>query len=317
MFLKESLLLTKAALYSKNSKNSEILLECKTAVFYVNICYNVIYFCDQSCIFSIITPVFSVTWCFRNHYNMLICCSRNISDYYQCWKQLCCTIFLWKLWCILFFRIHRWIESSKITKKMAPSMAATVLSSPVFVLFLFVFPVFCFSNTISFTRDELLNIRQNTPQNLLPDFDYSNVLLNVVVGGAAAPMKRFRTCRRGKQAGALVKLRQRGFRTALPSIHLANLRSLPNKTDKLLLLSRINKDFSNSAALCFTETWLNDAIPDSALSLPGFQLFRADRDTESTGKSRGGGTCFYINERWCTDVTVKEDVLSRSWNTLH
>ncbi len=34
----------------------------------------------------------------------------HISDYYQCWKQLCCTISLWKL---LFFRIHRWIESSK------------------------------------------------------------------------------------------------------------------------------------------------------------------------------------------------------------
>ncbi len=35
----------------------------------------------------------------------------------------------------------------------------------------------CFSKTISFTRDELLNIRQNTPQNLLLDFDYSDVLL--------------------------------------------------------------------------------------------------------------------------------------------
>ncbi|KAL0153349.1 hypothetical protein M9458_051345 [Cirrhinus mrigala] len=69
-------------------------------------------------------------------------------------------------------------------------------------------------------------------------------------------------------------------------------------------VTRTNKDFSNSAALCFTETWLNDAIPDGALHLPGYQLFRADRDTESTGKSRGGGTCFYINERWCTDVTV-------------
>ncbi len=50
---------------------------------------------------------------FRNHNNMLICCSRNISDYYQCWKQLCCTIFLWKLWCILFFSIHRLTERSK------------------------------------------------------------------------------------------------------------------------------------------------------------------------------------------------------------
>ncbi len=180
-------------------------------------------------------------------------------------------------------------------------MAATVLSSPVFVLFLLVFPVFF---TISFTRDELLNIRQNTPQNLWTDFDYSDALLSVVVGGAAALVKHFRTRRRGKRAGALVKLRQRGFRMPLPSIHLANLRSLPNKTAELLLLSRTNKDFSNSAALCFTETWLNVVILDSALHLPGFQLFRVDRDAESTGKSHGEGTCFYINERWCTDVTV-------------
>jgi len=35
----------------------------------------------------------SVTWSFRNLSNMLICCSRNISYYYQCWKQCC---FLWK-----------------------------------------------------------------------------------------------------------------------------------------------------------------------------------------------------------------------------
>ncbi len=46
---------------------------------------------------------------FRNHNNMLIYWSRHISDYYQCWKQLCCPIFWW----IKFFRIHRWIESSK------------------------------------------------------------------------------------------------------------------------------------------------------------------------------------------------------------
>ncbi len=37
---------------------------------------------------------------FRNQYNMLICCSININYYYQCWKQFCCIIFLWKL--ILF-----------------------------------------------------------------------------------------------------------------------------------------------------------------------------------------------------------------------
>ncbi len=126
----------------------------------------------------------------------------------------------------------------------------------------------------------------------------------------------FRTHRRGKRAGALMKLRQRGLRTALPSIHLANLRFLPKKTDELLLLSWTNKDFSNSAALCFTETWLNDAIPDSSLHLPGFQLFRADRDAESTGKSRCDGTCFYINERWCTDVAVLKKMCCSDLETL-
>ncbi len=136
---------------------------------------------------------------------------------------------------------------------MAPQMA--VLCSSVFELFLFVFPVFCFINTISLTRDDLLNIRQNTPQKFFSKcFYYSDVLLDIVVGGAVALVKRFRTCRRGKRVGALVKLHQLGFRTPLPSIHLANLCSLPNKTDKLLLLSQTNKDFSSSAALCFTET---------------------------------------------------------------
>ncbi|KAK3571078.1 hypothetical protein QTP86_001733, partial [Hemibagrus guttatus] len=155
-----------------------------------------------------------------------------------------------------------------------------------------------------FTRDELLDIRQNTPHNILPVFNYSDVLLDIVVGGAVVLFKCFKKHKRGKRAGTLVKLRQCGFTMVLPSIHLVNLHSLPNKMDELLLLSRTNKDFSNSAALCFTESWLNDAIPDNELNLPGFQLLRADQVTESAGKSRGGGTCFYINERWCTDVTV-------------
>ncbi len=172
---------------------------------------------------------------------------------------------------------------------MAPLIAAFVASSAVVFMFFLVCPVFSPIPAISFTRDELLDIRKYTPPDISPDFFYSDVLLDIVVGGAAVLFRCFRTRRRGKRAGALVKLRRRGLRTLLPSIHLANLRSLPNKTDKLLLLSRLNKDFSNSAALCFMETWLNGAILDSALHLP---------------KSCGGGTCFYINERWCTDVTV-------------
>ncbi len=45
------------------------------------------------------TPVLKVTWFFRNHYNMLIWCSRNVlviiinnnnNYYFQYWKQLSC-----------------------------------------------------------------------------------------------------------------------------------------------------------------------------------------------------------------------------------
>ncbi len=41
----------------------------------------------QNWIFSIITPVFSVTWSFGNHYNMLIWCSRNLYYYYYYYYQ--------------------------------------------------------------------------------------------------------------------------------------------------------------------------------------------------------------------------------------
>ncbi len=46
----------------------------------------------QNIILSNITPVFSVTWSFRNHSNMLICCSKNIFYCYQCLKHLKLTV---------------------------------------------------------------------------------------------------------------------------------------------------------------------------------------------------------------------------------
>ncbi len=64
------------------------------------------------------------------------------------------------------------------------------------------------------------------------------------------------------------------------------------------------------------ETWVNNAIPDSPLHLPNFQLFKADRNVESAGKSCGGGTCFYINERWCTDETVLKKMCCYDLETL-
>ncbi|XP_061534240.1 uncharacterized protein LOC133403340 isoform X2 [Phycodurus eques] len=80
------------------------------------------------------------------------------------------------------------------------------------------------------------------------------------------------------------------------------LNRLNKRTSEELLL-KISKDFGRSAAMCFTETWICDAVPDGAVMLPSFHIHRADRDMESSGKTKGGGICFYINEKWCTDVT--------------
>ncbi len=46
-------------------QNCEKNLQSKIVVFYVNICWNVIYFCDQSWIFSIISPVFADFYRYR------------------------------------------------------------------------------------------------------------------------------------------------------------------------------------------------------------------------------------------------------------
>ncbi len=42
-------------------------------------------------------------------------------------------------------------------------------------------------------------------------------------------------------------------------------------------------------------------VPDSAIELTGFSVHRSDRMKELTGKSRGGGVCFFINNSWCDE----------------
>ena len=61
--------------------------------------------------------------------------------------------------------------------------------------------------------------------------------------------------------------------------------------------------------MAFSETWLLSRDTDADLSISGFgALFRLDRDAKSTGKSQGGGVCVYINQRWCSNITVRESI---------
>ncbi len=79
-FLKKSLLLTKTDFFWSK-------------IFLFEYIRNVIYFCESKLYFQHHYSSLQCHMIFRNHSNMLIYCSRNISDYYQCWKQFCCFTF--------------------------------------------------------------------------------------------------------------------------------------------------------------------------------------------------------------------------------
>lgn len=71
----------------------------------------------------------------------------------------------------------------------------------------------------------------------------------------------------------------------LPSFYLANARSLEKKFDELtaqLLSTRMD-------IAVITESWFNDRIDDSVLTIPGYVLQRRDRPT------RRGGACTFVS----------------------
>ncbi|KAK0145681.1 hypothetical protein N1851_015400 [Merluccius polli] len=75
------------------------------------------------------------------------------------------------------------------------------------------------------------------------------------------------------------------------------------------------RDFRDAAAICVTESWLSEAVPDSAVQLDGFSLHRADRTSDSL-KQRGGGVCCYINNNWCTDIKILSRTCSPELESL-
>ena len=95
---------------------------------------------------------------------------------------------------------------------------------------------------------------------------------------------------------------------------MANLRSIPNKIDEIRGLVGYNCDFRESCLLCFTETWLTPSIPSDAID--GFQLIRLDRSQATTQKSKGGGVCIYMNEKWCRNFTIRSQVCERNIELL-
>lgn len=74
-------------------------------------------------------------------------------------------------------------------------------------------------------------------------------------------------------------------------------------------------EYRESSLLCFSETWLHPSIPDSQFEVEGFTLVRSDR-TEDSGKSRGGGVCAFINDKWCRQFTIKNKICTSDVEVL-
>ncbi len=110
--------------------------------------------------------------------------------------------------------------------------------------------------------------------------------------------------KRGKRGGIRARLRANLTRPALPTLMLSNVRSLENKLDLIQLSRSTQHEARDCCVFVFTETWLNNNIPDSAIQLHGLNCYRADRDSSLSGKTRGGGLCVYINKEWCNNAAV-------------
>ncbi len=179
----------------------------------------------------------------------------------------------------------------------------------VFRMFYLFFLLFYVVDVVSITvydRDMLLNIGSSVAQ-CKPNFEFLNAG-GLFTDMASEPfvwvVQSRKRRRRRKRAGVLVRLRRRAFRPPLPTILLANVQSLDNKLCELRARISYQQETRDCCVICLTETWMSAIVPDSTIELTGFSVHRSDRAKELTGKSRGGGVCFYINNSWCNERNI-------------
>ncbi|KAL6460808.1 hypothetical protein MHYP_G00307980 [Metynnis hypsauchen] len=58
-------------------------------------------------------------------------------------------------------------------------------------------------------------------------------------------------------------------------------------------------------ASCGIETWLSAEIPNEAIEPAGFSVQCVERTKDLSGKGKGVGVCFMINNAWCDQWNVR------------
>ncbi len=200
-----------------------------------------------------------------------------------------------------YYHIHIHCHTAEYGSRVASS-EKTLQFSYVFFVFLLCYMLDVVSITV-YDRHTLLNIGSSIAQ-CKPDFEFLNAGALFTDNAsepfvwAARPVRLRRkkhSRKRGKRAGVLVRQRRCAFRHPLPTILLANVQSLDNKLGEMRAHISYQRETRDCCVICLTETWMSAMVPDSAIELTGFSVYRSDRTKELTGKSRGGGVCFYIN----------------------
>ncbi len=119
----------------------------------------------------------------------------------------------------------------------------------------------------------------------------------------------------GRELVSSSGLRRHAFRLLLPTILLANVQPLDNTLCELRARISYQRETRDCCVICLTETWISAMVPDSAIELTWFSVHCLNRTKELTGKSRGGGICFYINILWRT-YTLLNPSAPLIWNFI-
>lgn len=157
---------------------------------------------------------------------------------------------------------------------------------------------------IQYSRDFLLLIRDRLPT------DHAAVVNSIPNYLRTNPKKwTVRTKRKwGSKAGIRRRLRKLKNKLSLPVTLLINAQSLKSKTDELTANIHYLHEYRSACVMAITETWLDSGITSSEVGPLGFSVFRTDRDTTITKKTRGGGVCLLIRDEWCCTVVVRESL---------
>ena len=164
---------------------------------------------------------------------------------------------------------------------------------------------------ITYARDLLLQLRLNSDQVVFTEKLPEVIQRKHSPGHSDTAHHKKKVTRRGKKkAGVRARLKRGKVKhRTLPSVILANVRSLRNKTDELQANINHMYEYRTASILAFIETWLNENDSNDALHIDGFgSPIRLDRDSVLTGKHHGGGVCIYVNSHWCSSVVVREEL---------